>query len=183
MIELPNYGLRAYAFLYSRNGSRSHFKQSELNGIVSLAMKKKIFALLLHSKWIVKSGKRTYRCISPEQAILGLLKPRALEVLKASNLPYVLTGASALQLWDKHTTAQRHRKSKPNCPYFIKVLKKDLQEWKNYLNNKSTPNYVENGTTVGDFIVLIPVNSLRFAKKHGVKVERLWETIRRGAST
>ena len=98
-----------------------------------------------------------------------------LEVLKSSELPYALTGLSALELWSDYAVVQRKMEK---SPHFVKVLKGDLQKWKDFLNSESIPNYVEKGGTVGEFVVLIPVSRLSFVKRNGLKAERLWETVR-----
>ncbi len=175
MIELPPYGLRAYALLYSRRGSQEPFNQSELEWIVSPSMKKKIFSLLLRSGWLVKVGRTEYRCVSPEQAIKGLLEYRVPEVLKKTSLPYALTGASAVELWSDYSYVQRGME---RSPYFIKVLRRDLAKWQNFLNKESIQNYIGAGSTVGEFIILKPVKKLKFIEKSGLKVEPLNETIK-----
>ena len=174
MIALPPYGLRAYALFYHRHGTRKKFKQNELDGIVSRPMKKKIFTLLVKTGWLEKINRREYRCISPEKIFKNSLKLRVPDLLKSSDLPYALTGPSALELWKDHTGIQRNP---ANSPYFIKVLNSDVQAWKSYLNHKSIPNYVETGSTIGEFVVLVPATRLRFAKRKGLKVERLWQTV------
>jgi hypothetical protein len=40
------------------------------------------------------------------------------------------------------------------------------------------PNYVNKGTTIGEYIILIPVQKLNFVEKEGYKVESLKETIK-----
>ncbi|MDP3742330.1 MAG: hypothetical protein Q8R15_03380 [Candidatus Micrarchaeota archaeon] len=175
MNQLPPYGFRAYALFYRQHSTKDKFKQSELNGIISSSMKKKIFALLVKAGWLEKASRQEYRCISLEKIIKNSLKPVVPDLLKTSDLPYALTGHSALELWKGHTGMQRNT---VKTPYFIKVLKTDVQAWKNYLNHSSIPNYVENGSTIGEFVVLIPAARLRFAKRKGLKVERLWQTVR-----
>ena len=63
-------------------------------------------------------------------------------------------------------------------PYFIKVLRKDIKYWKEFFNSNEIPNYIESGTNIGEFIILIPVNSLSYEEKSGFKVDSLKETIR-----
>lgn len=176
MIELPPYGLRTYALLYRKYGSRDPFEQRELEWSMSTSMRKKVFALLLRAGWIVKVSRREYRCVSPAEAITGLLEFRVPEVLKKSQLPYALVGSSAIEIWSDYVYVQRGIE---RSPYFVKILKKDLHKWKNYLNRESVPNYVGAGSTVGEFVILIPITEkLNFVEKDGFKVEPLKEAMK-----
>ena len=58
------------------------------------------------------------------------------------------------------------------------ILKKDLKYWEKFFNNNEIPNYINSGGTIGEFIILIPVNSLIFEEKNGLKVDLLKETIK-----
>ena len=175
MMELPAFGLKAYALFYSRHSDSSAFKQNELDWIVSEPMKKKIFSILLKAGWIVKVSRSEYKCIPPEKAITGLLDFRVPELLKTSGLPYALTGLSAVELWSDYSYVQRGLQK---SPYFINVLKKDFGKWRVFLNANSIPNYVNAGAAIGEFVVLHPVNGLEFVEKNGLKVIPLKEALR-----
>lgn len=175
MFELPAFGLRAYALLYSRHGASGAFGQRELEWTVSESMRKKIFSLLSKAGWLVKLRRGEYRCVPPEKAIRGLLEFRVPELLEKAEMPYALTGASAVEVWSDYSYVQRGLEK---SPYFLKVLKKDLKKWKRFFNKESVPNYVGNGSTVGEFAVLIPVSSLDGVEKHGLKVEPLRKVLK-----
>ncbi|MEK6963791.1 MAG: hypothetical protein AABX70_05150, partial [Nanoarchaeota archaeon] len=87
-VEIPQYGLKAYALLFSRYGVQGTFRQSALDWIVSSSMKKKIFSLLLRSGWIKKYAQRTYICTNPFDAIRGLLEFRVPEIMKDAKKEY-----------------------------------------------------------------------------------------------
>ena len=179
MRELPSYGIRAYALLYELHGINGRFTQGELGWMVSESMRKKTFALLIRSGWLEKVGKTKYRCVAPEKAIRGLLKPRVAEVLKNAILPYELAGASAIEIWSDYSYVQR---SYGHSPYFVKILKRDLGKWQAFLNSERVPNYVKKGSTIGEFIILIPVVGLDFEEKDGFKVQSLEDTLREAES-
>ena len=172
-IEIPQYGLKAYALLFSRNGVQGKFKQSELDWIVSVSMKKKIFALLLRAGWIKKNHGQTYSCTSPSDAVKGLLEFRVPEIIKNAKKEYAFTGLSAVEIWSDFSYVQR---SMEKSPYFIKVLQKDLKYWKEFFNSNEIPNYINSGATIGEFIILIPVKLLSFEEKNGFRVDSLKET-------
>lgn len=174
-VEIPQYGLKAYALLFSKHGVKEEFKQSELDWIVSSSMKKKIFALLLRRGWIKKNPAGTYSCTSPSDAIRGLLEFRVPNIIKNAKKEYAFTQLSAVEIWSDYSYVQRGME---RSPYFVKVLRKDLKYWKAFFNNNQIPNYVRSGTTVGEFVILIPVSKLSFEEKNTFKVEPLKETAR-----
>ena len=174
-IEIPQYGLKAYALLFSKYGITEPFKQSALDWIVSQSMKKKIFALLLRCGWIHKKNAQTYVCTNPSEAIKGLLDFRVPEVIKEASRPYVFTQLSAIEIWSDFSYIQRGREK---SPYFIKILQKDLKYWKSFFNQHEIPNYISAGTTIGEYVILIPVKKIISEIKNSVAVEPLSETLR-----
>ena len=173
--EIPQYGLKAYALFFAKHGTKEEFKQSELDWIVSQSMKKKIFSLLLKSGWIKKHSIKTYVCIPPEKIITGLLELKVPGLIKKAEREYAFTNLSAIEIWSDYSYVQRGIEK---SPYFIKILKKDLKYWKNFFNKSNIPNYVNNGATIGEYVILIPVRKLRFIEKEGYKVESLRDTMK-----
>ena len=174
-IEIPYYGLKAYALLFSKHGREGRFRQSELDWIISASMKKKIFSLLLKAGWIKKSSGQTYSCTSPSEAVRGLLDFRVPDIIKNAERPYSFTQLSAVEIWSDFSYIQRGIEK---SPYFIKILRKDLAYWKAFFNKNRIPNYVNKGAAIGEFVVLVPVDKLDYAQKSGFKVDSLKETAR-----
>ncbi len=175
MYEIPNFGLRAYALFYSKHGLKEAFKQSELDWIVGTSMKKKIFSVLLNAGWIKKISKQEYKCVSPDSIFNQLLDFKVTGIIKESKKPYAFTGLSAIEVWSDYSYVQRGQE---RSPYFIKVLKKDVKYWKNFLNENNIPNYINKGSTIGEFIILIPVNKLSFVVKDELKIDSLKITMK-----
>lgn len=173
-IEIPQYGLKAYALLFSKHGIQGQFRQSELDWIVSSSMKKKIFALLLRSGWIKKHANGTYSCINPSDAIKGLLEFRVPEIMKEAEKKYSFTQLSAVEIWSDFSYVQRGMEK---SPYFIKILRKNLRYWKEFFNMHEIPNYIGSGATIGEYVILIPVSKLSFKEKSGFKVDSFKETM------
>jgi len=173
--EIPQYCLRVYAMFFSKHNSREPFKQSELDWIVSQSMKKKIFSILLRAGWIVKESRDFYKCVEPEKVIRGLLDFKIPQVIREAKKPYAFTNLSAVEIWSDYSYVQRGLEK---SPYFIKVLKKDLRYWKGFFNQRNVPNYVKEGSTVGEYVILIPVRYIKSVDKDGLKVDRLNETLR-----
>ncbi|MBW2984321.1 hypothetical protein KY361_04355 [Candidatus Woesearchaeota archaeon] len=175
MYEIPQYGLRAYSLFYSKHGSREAFKQSELDWIVSQSMRKKIFSLLLKAGWIRKESRDTYKCIEPQKAVRGLLEFRLYDTIVHAKKPYAFTKLSAVEIWSDYSYIQRGIE---RSPYFIKVLKKDLRYWKDFFNKNNIPNYVNEGSTIGEFVILMPVDKIVSVRKDGLNVEPLKKTLK-----
>ncbi len=173
--EIPQYGLRAYALFFSKYSSRENFKQSELDWIVSNSMKKKIFSLLLKAGWIRKESRDEYRCIEPNKVFSGLLEFKVPEIIKSSKKTYAFTSLSAVEIWSDYSYVQRGIEK---SPYFIKILEKDLKYWKEFFNSHNIPNYVNKGTTIGEYVILIPVSKIISINKEGLRVESLKETLK-----
>lgn len=171
-MEIPHYGLKAYALFFTKYGSKEEFSQSELDWIVSQSMKKKIFSLLLRSGWIKKKSADTYVCVSPEKAVKDLLEFKVPQTIKRAERPYAFTDLSAIEIWSDYSYVQRGIEK---SPYFIKVLNKDLDYWKKFLNKNEIPFYINAGTTIGEYIILKLVDHLKFIEKDGFKIISLSE--------
>ena len=170
MLEIPQYGLRAYALLYSKYSLKERFEQSCLDWIVSPSMRKKIFAVLLKAGWIKKISWQEYQCVDPDMIFQHLLDFKVPEIIKETKKPYAFTGLSAIEIWSDYSYIQR---GKEKSPYFMKVLKKDMRYWKDFFNMKGIPYYVKHGSTIGEYIILIPVEKISIAEKEGISVEPL----------
>ena len=177
--EIPQYCLRAYSLFFTKHSSREPFKQSALDWIVSQSMKKKIFSTLLRARWIEKASRGTYKCVEPEKAIMGLLDFKVPHVIKEASKPHAFTNLSAVEIWSDYSYIQRGIEK---SPYFIKVLRKDLKYWKEFFNKRNIPNYIKEGSTIGEYVILIPVNVVKFVDKDGLKVEQLDETLKTAKS-
>jgi hypothetical protein len=172
--EIPSFCLRAYALFFTRYGTTTTFRQSALDWIVSKSMKKKIFATLLGAGWIQKASRRTYICTSPEKAVKGLLEFKVPEIVKEAKKPYAFTGLSAIEIWSDFSYVQR---GKERSPYFVKIMRKDIQYWKDFFNAHHIPNYIGKGSTIGEFIILAPVKRIEATKKDDVFVESIKKTM------
>jgi hypothetical protein len=174
IFEIPQYGLRAYALFFLRHGTKEEFSQSELDWIVGQSMKKKIFSLLLRAGWIKKESRSTYKCINPEEALKGLMQFKVPEIIREAQRQYAFTNLSAVEIWSDYSYVQRGMEK---SPYFIKVLKKDMRYWKQFFSKKNIPCYINSGSTIGEYVILLPANKIDYEEKDGFKVESLNMTL------
>lgn len=172
-IEIPAFGLKAYALFLSKHGTSEGFRQSELDWIVGQSMKKKIFSLLVRTGWIRKQPNNTYVCVKPDEIMSGLLEFRVPGIIKQAQKDYSFTGLSAIEIWSDYSYVQRGIEK---SPYFIKILKKDLKYWKIFFNRQGISNYINEGATIGEYVIFIPVDKLEWVEKNGFNVDTLNET-------
>src|SRR3989344_7828367 len=175
VMEIPQFCLRAYALFFLKHNVKEAFRQSELDWIVGQSMKKKIFSILLRSGWIKKENKGLYKCKSPNEVITGLFEFKLPSIIKTATKPYVFTGSSAIEVWSDYVYIQRGIEK---SPYYIKILRKDLRYWKNFLNKNQIPNYLNEGTTIGEYVIFIPVRRIVSEEFNGMNVEPLKKTIK-----
>ena len=173
--EIPQYGLRAYSLFFSKHGVKESFRQSELDWIVSPSMKKKIFSLLLSSGWIKKESRFSYKCINPVNIIKGLTEFKIPELIKESKREYSFADLSAVEIWSDYSYVQRGIEK---SPYFIRVLKKDMPYWKQFFNKRNIPNYIDSGSTIGEYVILIPSARIASVNKGGYSVDPLKEALK-----
>ena len=164
---IPEYGLRAYALFFSRHGSREPFAQNELDWILGESMKKKIFSLLLSNGWIKKQSRNSYICNNPEAIFKGLLDFKVLDIMRKAEKDYAFTNLSAIEIWSDYSYVQRGIEK---SPYFINILKKDLTYWKGFFSKNSIPYYIKEGSTIGEYVILIPVDKIKYTNKDDFKV-------------
>lgn len=171
---VPQYCLRAYALFFWKHGSRETFKQSELDWIISQSMKKKIFSILVKEGWIKKESRDSYKCVEPNKVISGLVEFKVPEIIKEAKKHYAFTNLSAVEIWSDYSYIQR---GVEKSPYFIKVLRKDLKYWKEFFNKRNIPNYINKGSTIGEYVILIPVGRINSIDKNGLMVEPLGKVL------
>jgi len=170
MKEIPKYALRAYGLLYTKYGTEEEFSQDSLNWLVSASMRKKIFATLLHAGWIMKKSRRKYACIDPKTIFTSMFSFKVPEVLKKSKREYCYSGMSAVEIWTDFSYIQR---SWEHSPYFIKIKEADISYWKEFLADNGIPFFVEDGSFIGEFIVLQPKKNIDYIIYQGLPVEKL----------
>lgn len=173
--EIPGYALRAYALFYTKYGSKESFTQAALDWITGTSMKKKIFSVLMHAGWIQKKDRTSYVCTKPDKAIQGLLEFKVPAIIKEATKPYAFTGLSAIERWSDYVYVQRSRE---RSPYFIEILRKDIPYWKNFFHQHSIPVYVKKGTTIGEFVIIIPTEKVKPIQKEAISVIPLKEAMR-----
>ena len=170
--EIPSYALRAYGLLFTKYRLRP-FSASALNWMVSEAMKKKIFWVLKESKWIEKSGSDQYVCRQPKQVFKELFEFKVPTALKQVVKAWRFIGMSAVEIWTDYSYIQR---SWEHSPYFIEVEQKDIKYWKKLLSAKGIPYFMKNGSSIGEFVILMPVKKIKINIHNDANVMSIKET-------
>ena len=164
-----------YSLLYLKFGDRQ-FGLDSIRWYFSTQMLKKLVFGLVKSGWLQNIRRGVYACVSPKETVAGLFEPKVEGALPQAALKYCFTKASAAEIWGNETYIQR---SWEYSPFFVKVLKKDLRKWKQFLDSKEIKFFVENpSNTVGEFVVLVPVVSMKVDFHNEKPIEPLQETIK-----
>ena len=98
------------------------------------------------------------------------------ELLRESGMRYSYTGASAAEIWTDSKYIQR---SWEHSPYFIEVLREDLDHWVEYFRQHRVRVFVsEAQNALGEFVVLKPRTRLPEATHNGFPVDPLNKVVR-----
>lgn len=173
--EIPRYALRAYGLLYAKYNIKGEFSQDSLNWIVSLSMRKKIFAVLLNSGWIIKKSRRIYTCVDPKIIFNSLFLFKVENALKKSEREYYYSKMSAVEIWSDFSYIQR---SWEHSPYFIKIKENDLDYWAEFLSKEGIPFFIKEGSFIGEFVILDPEKKLKYCMHNGFPVEKLNDVVK-----
>ncbi|MEM2282730.1 MAG: hypothetical protein QXH26_04190 [Candidatus Hadarchaeales archaeon] len=172
---MPDLALKCYALLYTKYGTRE-FSGNSLSWFLSAPMRRKIFHVLAKRRWLERTGRDRYRCIPPGKVLREMFQFKVFEKMKKAKRPWCFTKASAVEIWTDFSYVQR---SWEYSPYFIKILKRDLPYWKNFLRSNDISFFVQGaGSAMGEFVVLEPVNRLEWEIRHGFPVDRLKNVVK-----
>ena len=170
---------RAEFSLYALMFLKFTDKEFDLAGIkwhFSKSMFKKLVFNLRKAGWLKAIGMGKYACVMPQTAVSGLFDARAENALKHAGMPYCFTKASAAEIWGNETYIQR---SWEFHPLFIKIQKKDLNKWEKFLERNQITCCRQHASfnILGEFVVLIPADSMKIDFHCDKPVEPLDETI------
>ncbi|MGI0141674.1 MAG: hypothetical protein ACREBF_03440 [Candidatus Micrarchaeales archaeon] len=173
--SVPAFAQSAYAVLSNKFGLGS-FSSDYLGWFISKDMVKKTLHILEGAGWIKRIERGEYSCIGADEIFKGMLVFRVPDLLKASGMKYVYADASAAEIWTDYTYIQR---SWEHSPYYIDVLKSELDDWVGYLRGRKVKTFVKDaGQTFGEFVVLRPRGRLISETHNGLEVEPLGEIAR-----
>lgn len=163
-----------YSLLYSKFGNKE-FGLDSLRWYFSRQMLKKLIFGLGEKGWIISKERGSYACISPNEAVSSFFYPQAEKALEEAKISYCFTKATAAEIWSDESYVQR---SWEFSPFFIKVLKTDLKTWKRFFAYRDITFFEGSpSNTVGEFVVLVPVSSMKVDFHSKKPVEPLKETI------
>jgi len=171
----PTYAQQAYAILYNRFGDQP-FSSNYLAWFLSKGTVKKTLHVLEKKKWIQRVGRGSYVCVKPDEVFRGMVQFRVPRLLDEARKTYAYTGASAVEVWTDHSYVQR---SWEHSPYFVKVLRRDLDWWTRYFREHKVNVFVKEAKpAIGEFVILFPEERLEFEVYNGKPVDKLGEVAR-----
>jgi len=169
---IPTYAQQAYAILYNRFADQP-FDSDYLGWFLSRSMVKKTLHALEKKGWIRRVRKGSYVCLEPGEVFKDMVQFNVPRLLEEAGKKYAYTGASAVEVWTDYSYMQR---SWEHSPYFVKVLRKDLESWTKYFREHKVNVFVEEAEpSIGEFVVLFPEERLDFEVYDGKPVDKLRE--------
>jgi len=163
-----------YGLLYLKFGGKQFYLDS-VRWYFSKQMLKKLVFNLVKAGWLKRKERGVYSCVAPKDAVTALFEPKVERGLQESGLSYCFSKATAAEVWSNETYIQR---SWEYAPFFVKVLKKDLKKWKQFLDSREIRFFIEKPSNiVGEFVVLVPVALMKVDFHNSRPVEPLQETI------
>jgi hypothetical protein len=150
---VPSYAQEAYAILRSRFGGDS-FPADYLSWFVSKSMVKKTLHTLERAGWIRRVEKGSYVCRNADEIFRSMVEFRVPKLLSEAGMKYAYTDASAVEVWTDFSYIQR---SWEHSPYFVKVLRSDLDRWIGYFRKHKVKVFTSTAEmSIGEFVVLKP---------------------------
>lgn len=175
METIPAYAQETYAILFNRFEDQP-FTPDYLTWFISKAMTKKVLHTLEKKGWIRRIRRGEYICKHPEDIIKNLVKFKVPTLLERTEKKYCYCRASGVEVWTDFSYIQR---SWEHSPYFIKVLKKDLDFWVKYFRGHKIDVFIEKAKpSLGEFVVLIPEKDFEIVIQNNKPVEPLDKTIK-----
>jgi hypothetical protein len=172
---IPTYAQHAYAILYNRFGDQP-FDSNYLGWFLSEGMIKKTLHVLERKGWIRRARKGIYVCVSPVEVFMEMVRFRVPELLEKMGRRYAYTRASAVEVWTDYSYIQR---SWEHSPYFVKVLRKDVEHWVKCFREHKVAVFIEDAKpAMGEFVVLFPEEHFDHEVHNGKPVDGLDEVTR-----
>ena len=167
---VPTYAQEAYAILRSRFGSDS-FPADYLSWFVSRGMVKKTLHMLEHAGWIRRVEKGSYVCRNADEIFRSMVEFRVPRLLSEAGMKYAYTEASAVEVWTDYSYVQR---SWEHSPYFVRVLRSDLERWVSYFRTHKVKVFTSRPElAMGEFVILKPADELAIVTHNGLPVDPL----------
>ena len=154
----------------SRFGSDS-FPADYLSWFVSRGMVKKTLHMLEHAGWIRRVEKGSYVCRNADEIFRSMVEFRVPRLLSEAGMKYAYTEASAVEVWTDYSYIQR---SWEHSPYFVKVLRSDLDRWVSYFRIHKVKVFISRPElAMGEFVILKPADELAIVTHNGLPVDPL----------
>ena len=167
---VPAYAQEAYAILRNRFGSDS-FRADYMSWFISRSMVKKTLHTLEHAGWIRRVEKGSYVCKNPNDIFESMVEYRVPGLLSRAGMRYAYTGASAVEVWTDYSYIQR---SWEHSPYFVRVLRSDLDRWVSYFRIHKLKVFTSRPElAMGEFVILKPAGEFAIVTHNGLPVDPL----------
>lgn len=172
---VPTYAQEAYAILYNRFASDS-FPSDYLARFISRNMVKKTLHVLEKAGWIRRVEKGSYVSVKADDIFRSMVEFKVPRLLEEAGRKYAYSEASAVEIWTDYSCIRR---SWEHSPYYIKVLRRDLDDWVQYFRKHRVNIYIDKAEpSLGEFVILRPQERLDHKEHNGLPVESLDSVVR-----
>ncbi len=172
---IPTYAQEAYAILCNRFASDS-FPSDYLSWFISKGMVKKTLHTLEKAGWVRRVGKGSYVCVNASEIFKSMVEFKVPKLLHEAGMKYVYADASAVEIWTDYSYIQR---SWEHSPYYIRVLRSDLNKWIQYFRKHKVKVFVNRAEpALGEFVILKPQERLDGEEHNNWPVEPLDAVVR-----
>jgi hypothetical protein len=172
---IPTFAQQAYAILYNRFGDQP-FESNYLDWFLSKGMVKKTLHVLETRHWVQRVRKGSYVCINPDTVFREMVQFKVPRLLEQAGKEYAYTEASAVEVWTDYSYMQR---SWEHSPYFIKILKRDVNFWVRHFRKHKVNVFIKEAQpAISEFVVLFPQERLDYEVHNGTPVDKLSEVTR-----
>ncbi len=167
---VPTYAQEAYAILRGRFGSDS-FPADYMSWFISRSMVKKTLHTLEHAGWIRRVEKGSYVCKNADDIFESMVESRVPGLLSRAGMRYGYAEASAVEVWTDYSYVQR---SWEHSPYFVRVLRSDLDRWVSYFRTHKVRVFTSRPElSMGEFVILKPADEFAIVTHNGLPVDPL----------
>jgi hypothetical protein len=167
-----------YAVLWNKFEERQ-FSTKELRFLdvfLSKGMKKKVLFNLSEGGWLKREGRGNYRCVSPKNVFESFFRPRVMNLLKSTRMKWCFFGLNALEVYSEFSVEHR---SWLSSPFYIKILKRDLEKWIKIFKKNGIPFYKNQAKPeLGEYVILMPKTGFKAKVVNGYPVEPLADVVK-----
>src|SRR5437879_13622593 len=142
-----------------------------MSWFVARSRVKKTLHTLEHAGWIRRVEKGSYVCKNADDIFESMVEYRVPSLLSRAGMRYAYAEASAVEVWTDYSYVQR---SWEHSPYFVRVLRSDLERWVSYFRTHKVKVFTSRPElAMGEFVILKPAGEFAIVTHNDLPVDPL----------